>query len=269
MKFCNVAPPYISSSYKERAEKCTHPLAKRLFTSMADKQSNLAVALDVTDRDEFLRIAQEVAPHICVLKTHIDIVDDFDWGLVEQLQALAYQHNFLIFEDRKFADIGNTVKHQYGDGVYRIAEWAHLTNAHILPGPGIIEGLREVGLPRDRGLLLIAELSSKGSWATGPYSEAAIMLAKQYPDFVMGFITQKCLSDNPGLVHMTPGVKLDEKGDKLGQQYHTPEQVIGKQGSDVAIVGRAIIQDKDPAAAAARYQEACWSAYEARLKQTA
>lgn len=91
-----------------------------------------------------LKIADQIGPHICLLKTHIDILDDFDEEKIEQLVDLANKHNFLIFEDRKFADIGNTVKSQFTQGVFKISKWSHIVNAHSICGQGSIQGLKEV-----------------------------------------------------------------------------------------------------------------------------
>ncbi len=47
-----------------------------------------------------LQLADAVGPHICVLKTHADIMSDFSRDTAHQLKTLAEKHNFVILEDR-------------------------------------------------------------------------------------------------------------------------------------------------------------------------
>jgi len=247
-------------TYGERAELCSNPTSKKLFGLMERKKTNLAVNCDTVRSQQLLDFTEQVGPHICVLKTHIDLLEDFSPSVTQKLTQLAEKHQFLIFEDRKFADIGTISKAQYEKGIYHISDWSPITNCHIVPGPGIIEGLREAGLPKGNGLLLLAQMSSKGSLAKDGYTLEAVRLAELYSDFVIGFICQEKLTDDPRFVHMTPGVKLSEGSDSLGQQYNTPEKVLGKNGSDIMIVGRGISQAADPSKEAARYKEEGWRA---------
>lgn len=252
-------------TYTERANYCQSPLANQLLKLMDDKKSNLALSADVTSAQELIALASSLGPEICMLKTHIDIIHDFSPALTQQLLRLAEEHHFLIFEDRKFADIGNTVKHQYSGGIYRIADWAHMINAHILPGPGIVDGLADVGRKRNRGLILLAEMSSAGNFMDDEYAKNTLKIAQQYPDFVIGFITQHTLSDDPQWINMTPGVQLEKGQDTLGQQYITPEIAINESGNDLIIVGRGIIAAENPLAMARKYREAAWRCYERRV----
>lgn len=251
-------------TYSQRAAHTTNQSAKQLFELMDQKQSNLCVAADVANKNDLLQLADQVGPHICMLKTHIDVIHDFDTDLVIHLKRLSEKHNFLIFEDRKFADIGNTVKLQFEQGIYHISDWADIVNCHIFPGPGIIEGIKAVADGKGQGLLLIAQMSSKDNMLDEAYTKKTVELAQQHKDIVIGFISQEKISDDPAMLHMTPGVRLGATADELGQQYNTPEAVIAR-GSDVIIVGRGIHQDPTPTAAAQEYQEHGWRAYQNSL----
>jgi uridine monophosphate synthetase len=247
--------------YSERATFCKNPLAKKIFQLLDNKKTNLSLSADVTSAAELLALADQLGPEICVLKTHIDIIEDFTPELTKKLLALASQHQFFIFEDRKFADIGNTVKLQYQKGIYHIVDWADIINAHTLPGPGIISGLAEAGLAKERGLLLLAEMSSQHNLFQPDYTQKTVQMAEQFSDFVIGFIAQHKLSENPNWIYFTPGIQFAGKNDGLLQQYISPDQAITQNGTDIIIVGRGIIQANDPLSEAKKYREAGWKAY--------
>lgn len=252
--------------YGARSALCTNPAARNLLAIMSKKKTNLCFSIDVTNPDKLLQLADEVGPHICLLKTHIDIVEDFSEAFLTRLQGLAAKHGFLLFEDRKYADIGSTVVRQYSKGVHKVSSWSQIINAHAVPGPGIVEGLKSVGLQNGSGLLLIAEMSSKGNLATGAYTEANVTMAKAHKDFVIGFIAQNKLIDDPAFITMTPGVQLKEGKDNMGQQYNTPSTAF-KRGTDLIIVGRGIYGAENAGEAAKSYRDAGWAAYESSLRQ--
>ncbi|KAJ3192700.1 orotidine 5'-phosphate decarboxylase [Irineochytrium annulatum] len=257
-----------SQRYGARAARHTNPTASRLLKLMDRKQTNLCLSADVTSCASLLRLADLTGPHICLLKTHADILSDFTPKFIEDLTAIAAKHDFLIFEDRKFADIGNTVRLQYSAGLHRIVEWSDVTNAHVVPGEGVIKGLEAVGAAKGRALLLLAEMSSAGSLATGTYTDAALAMAVKNKGFVVGFIGQRRLSDDE-FIYMTPGVGMG-KGDGLGQVYRTPRDVVLGAKCDVIIVGRGIIEgeeagDEGVVKRAIMFKEEGWKAYEERV----
>ncbi|CAK7202323.1 hypothetical protein SEUCBS139899_005045 [Sporothrix eucalyptigena] len=438
--------PSFVTPFAERAEAAAHPLTAYLYRLMIAKQSNLCVSADVSTARELLLLADRVGPSIVVLKTHYDLVTGWDYnsqtGTGAQLAALARKHGFLLFEDRKFADIGKTVQQQYTAGTARIIDWAHLVTVNMdagqpavtaladaaarwrervhyevktsvtvgtpvhesfddsgsgtpsgvatpsaqhtsefpphfsatsggapsnlfssaprsstdvdsatgLPAPSrdadgrkgsivsvttvtqsfepmdsprndgvngasggssnndgtngvdgqssgsrlggagnsqgastVYQGIEEA--PLDRGILLLAQMSTKGNLMTPAYTQACVEAARAHKTFVVGFIAQETLNTAPddAFVHLTPGCKLPPPGeefeetagangqqlpgDGMGQQYNTPARLIGVCGADIVIVGRGIITAADPPSEAERYRRKAWKAYLARVQQ--
>lgn len=222
--------------------------------------------MDLPQAQAILNLAEAVGPYICILKTHINIVNDFSEEFITSLSALAQKHNFLIMEDAKFGDIGNTSALQYSSGIFNISKWAHLITAHSLPGPSIIQGLKSVLTAGGdkRGVFLLAEMSAANNLITQSYVENTLELANEpeHVDFICGIVCQnKGVVTNLAHLQLTPGCKIDETSDSLGQQYNTPEHVIKDKGADIAVVGRGIINAKSPQSAAKLYRDRLWAAY--------
>ncbi|OJD19686.1 orotidine 5'-phosphate decarboxylase [Blastomyces percursus] len=270
--------------YSVRASRHSNPLAKQLFQMAEEKKSNVVVSADVTTTKELLDLADRLGPYITVLKTHIDILTDLTPSTLISLQALAKKHRFLLFEDRKFVDIGSTVQKQYHGGSLRISEWAHIVNCAMLAGPGIVDALAQTAsspifqtayAAEGRALLILAEMTSKGSMATGPYTELSVQAARKHRRFVLGFVATRALNevlpvdgeekDEEDFVVFTTGVNLSSSGDALGQQYQTPASAVGR-GADFIISGRGIYAASDPVEAVLKYREEGWRAYLERVK---
>ena len=267
-------------SFEERKRRATCPVVRKLLETMDQKQSNLCVAVDVPRSSQLLRIAENIGEYICCLKTHADILQDWTPEIGLKLRELANRFNFLIFEDRKFADIGMTVSHQFHGGPFRISSWADLVTVHALPGPGVLQGLENrvdvdsnYSDNRPKGALILAQMSSSGNLLTDDYGKKCVEMynqsrTKNLQVPPVGFIGQcKMISNDPNFIQMTPGVSLVSKGDNLGQNYVSVENAIQERGADVIIVGRGITSNSDNKTmieTAKKYQHLAWKSFLAR-----
>ncbi|OAA63878.1 Orotidine 5'-phosphate decarboxylase [Cordyceps fumosorosea ARSEF 2679] len=164
-------------TYIERGKLHQHTVAKKLFEIADSKKSNPVISADLEDTDSLLKCA----------------------------------------DDRKLVDIGNTVQKQYHNGALRISEWADIVNLSILGGEGIVQALTQTvtdpnfPFSGQRAFLILAEMTSKGSLATGPYTQQCIAAARKYPHSTIGFVATQALAtaqdesatsqEDPGGVH--------------------------------------------------------------------
>lgn len=94
-------------------------------------------------------------------------------------------------------------------------------------------------------------------------------IAEEYKDIVAGLVCQSHdVILSPNLLQLTPGVNMKNSSDNLGQKYKNPNDVILSKGADIAVVGRGIYLDSNPAEAAKIYKEWLWNTYLERVSNS-
>ena len=241
--------------YAEVLPDTKHPAGRKLIETIITKQSNLCCSADVATGRELLALAEQVGPEICLLKTHVDGLEDFSPELIPALRQIANKHNFLLFEDRKLGDIGHIVQKQLISPPFHIADWADFVTVHAVAGSLGILALKQGGRLDRLGLILVAEMSTQDTLTRGEYVQKAIDLAAEHADVVVGIVAQNHRPKALGQLLFTPGIHLGQSGDGLGQKYRSPSEALG---FDVAIVGRGIYQAENPQTMAQAYRQTAW-----------
>ena len=232
-------------------QKHAHPTAQRLLDIARKKQSNLIASVDLTRCSEVLEFLQKTGHAICAAKLHIDILEDFSPEFISKLKDLSVEKEFLLMEDRKFADIGNTQLLQLSKGIFSIASWADLVTIHLIAGEAALKAIQDWKEEKKPGLVPIIEMSSAGALTDKHYMENCSRFLYKYPD-VAAVVCQTFRPEH-GVLKFTPGISLRDKSDSKGQQYNDPEYAMKTLGSDFLIIGRGLYAAADPAQEVEKY----------------
>jgi uridine monophosphate synthetase len=227
-----------------------NPVATKLWNIMNTKKTNLCLSLDEHLDSNLL---SEIGNYICLLKIHCDVgLLNIDISILEKLAELK---NFLILDDRKYADIGSIVTEQLKNCPLSTV---HSATVHSIFGQSTLDGLFQSS--KISSCLLIAQSSAKDNFIDDTYTKKTIQLANKNASKIAGFICQQAVDKDSNFLYLTPGVSHTLSNDSLGQQYRSIEDAIIRDKCDIIIVGRSIYKSDDPVATAKLYTEIAWKA---------
>lgn len=246
-------------------------LDKRIKERIAQRKKRLVLALDLAEdiyslseakrvqaRNSLLHHATQIlvkaAPHLVAVKINYPLILALGLDFTAQLLAST---DLITIGDVKIADIDNTAawiaRHLYGIGFDGLI-------AHPFVGfERSLDGLFTIAHEKGRGVILVINMSHPGSSLfISPYASAFAEFAVEHgADGVIAPATRpaevaaarSCLGKE--MLILSPGV---------GAQGARPGDAI-RAGANLEIVGRAIYQADDPAAAARLINDQINNAY--------
>lgn len=206
--------------------------------------TDIILALDPTSRTEAIRIAEAAAPHIDAIKIGYPLVLAEGLGVVRELEHL----NLPLIADFKVADIPNTNK-LITELVFSAGFQGII--CHGFPGPDSVEACVEVAHIHHGECYVVAEMSHPGGATFFQGGIAEQIAAFVHTTGADGIIAPATRPERTRILREIIGTKkILSPG--VGAQGGDPHAIAGIV--DGIIVGRAIYEAADPAAAAAEYE---------------
>ena len=206
-----------------------------------------------------------------MIKLHIDALNFLDhhrkYNFFSALSQMQKKQKWILFEDRKFCDIGNTVKNQSDVLLKNLTRHFDDVCLTVMPNfkiqnmistfENIVREFFVVNF--DVSILLVAQTSTESSFQKIDTQEFKNISNKILGGFICqnrNFISKE---EQDNFLFFTPGVHLDKKTDSLGQQYRTIKDAIIKDECDFIIIGRGITESDIISETAKKYQESAWN----------
>lgn len=211
---------------------------KTKLVDIINKKKKICVAIDLTKTTDIIKFIIALAKEVAIFKLHCDIIDDFDDNFISQLKILKKHYNILIWEDRKFSDIGFITTQQLNGGIYKISEWADIVTFHSTCG------YKSIPIDINLIIFLVVELSVDGHLCDTNYIEKSVQIANTHPN-IFGVVCQHDIKNlDKNILKIVPGISLNkQKKDNYNQLYN---KIENKNFADIFVVGRSIIQSENP-----------------------
>lgn len=228
------------------------PPPKPTAAAPDEVRARLALALDVDDLVDALRLARQVRPWFGVAKVGLEL---YSAAGPDAVGALA-EAGFEVFVDLKLLDIPTTVQRASrvlgALGVRYLTLHARGDEAMLRAGvEGLHDGAAAAGLPEPVALA-VTVLTSDG---TAPPHIVPHRIALAVEAGCGGIVcaaadVRDAKSLAPRLLAVVPGIRLP--GDDADDQARTSTPAAAAEaGADLLVLGRSVTRADDPAAAAA------------------
>lgn len=217
-----------------------------------DPRDHLALALDVADLDQAVRLAQAVSPHIGVAKVGLQLFSAAGPAAVRAIRDTGLD----VFLDVKLHDIPNTV----GAAARVLGSLgARFLTVHASGGEamvraaveGLAEGAGTAGLPVPTALAVLVLTSHRDAPPNLLLERLDAAVTAGSPGIVCAAADLRTVkAAAPDIFAVTPGIRLPG-GDTHDQaRVSTPSEAMAR-GADLLVIGRAVTHAADPAGAAA------------------
>jgi len=220
------------------------------------RTTEIILALDVDDFDRARYFVDKLFPAIKIFKVGIQLFTAYGREVVDYINQKGAQ----VFLDLKFFDIPNTVANAVRQAVRLKVKMftLHILGDADMLGAALKAAKEEAALLKiERPLLIgVTVLTSKETTSSDVLTLARIGIECGLDGVVCSAREAAMLKKEikKDFIIVTPGIRLDAAAKDDQKRTATVSEAV-RAGSDFLVIGRPILQAKDPVAAAREIKE--------------